>query len=231
MNFLTAKWQHLILANYRIPPGVLSDVIPEGTVLDAFDGHVYISLVAFMFSRTRVLGIPVPLHVNFEEINLRFYVTPSHDSSRRGVCFIKEIVPRAAIPLIANNLFNENYVARAMSHTNGERHHRYAWTEERINSISGRIEEDPQIPALGSIYEFITEHYWGYSRGRHGTLEYRVEHPQWTCCQLCNAVIDVDYGGTYGNEFSFLSEQKPDCVLYATGSDVSVSFPRKLQQV
>ena len=98
MGFLKAEWRDLVLVNYEVPEELLRPYLPNGTEIDAFEGKVYASLVAFMFRRTRVLGVPWPMHVNFEEVNLRFYVrrkTP--DGWRRGVVFVKEIVPRPAI--------------------------------------------------------------------------------------------------------------------------------------
>jgi len=36
--------------------------------------------------------------------------------------------------------------------------------------------------------EFITEHYWGYTRQRNGdTLEYQVEHPAWNVWEATTA--------------------------------------------
>ncbi len=228
MNFLTARWQHLLLANYSIPPDVLVPFVPKGTRIDQFGGHVFVSLVAFMFNRTRVLGLSIPYHKCFEEVNLRFYVSPIDDPSRRAVTFIKEIVPRRAIPLIANSLFRERYVALPMSHESGDCHHCYCWSQGVTNTISGRITTELAYPAAGSVGEFITEHYWGYAKGWKRTLEYQVQHPQWKCCELDDFEISVDFAETYGEDFGFLSQQPPHHVLYAEGSDVCVSFPRRL---
>ncbi len=230
MKFLTAHWQHLLLANYRVEPEVLQPLVPEGTTLDTFEGEVYLSLVAFLFNRTRILGLPIPYHVCFEEVNLRFYVSPDQDRSRRAVTFIKEIVPRAAIPLIANHLFNENYVAWPMSHRNEAGFHCYTWDTGRTHRISARINSGLAYPRAGSLTEFITEHYWGYARGPRGTLEYQVEHPQWQACEIEDYQIEVDFEETYGPEFAFLNTQTPVNVLYAAGSEVSVSFPRRLRR-
>ena len=94
-KFLTAEWRDLLMINYEVDPSVLKDRVPLGTELDLEDGRCYVSLVGFMFLKTRVLGFPIPFHRNFEEINLRFYVKRElPDETRRGVVFIKELVPR-----------------------------------------------------------------------------------------------------------------------------------------
>ena len=106
MTFLNAAWRKLAFANYPVPPEVLSSYLPAGTELDTWMGHPYVSLIGFVFQDVRLLGLRVPFHVNFEEVNLRFYVRRKVDGSwRRGVVFVKEIVPKRAITLVANTLY------------------------------------------------------------------------------------------------------------------------------
>src|SRR5215212_10575713 len=114
-KFLTAEWRDLIMANYEVDPALLADRIPHGTGLDLHEGRCFVSLVGFMFLNTRVLGMPIPFHANFEEVNLRFYVKREMPAEvRRGVCFVKELVPRQAIAFIARSLFGEPYEAAIM---------------------------------------------------------------------------------------------------------------------
>lgn len=229
MNFLSAKWEHLLIASYRIEPDVLMPFVPTGTRIDTFEGHVFVSLVAFMFNQTRVVGIPVPFHTSFEEVNLRFYVSPEYDEDIRAVTFIKEIVPSRLTAIVANNLFSENYVALPMSHTCESNRHRYTWGHgDDKYSIEGTVDGGLAIPSPGTVGEFITEHYWGYSQGARSTLEYRVEHPPWQCAELTDYQVSVDFGKAYGREFSFLNQCRPHCVQYALGSPVKASFPKRL---
>src|SRR5262245_53035082 len=117
-RFLTAEWRDLAMLNYEIDPAVLASRVPPGCELDTWDGRTFVSVVGFRFLRTRVLGVPVPFHVNFEEVNLRFYVRRKADSEwRRGVVFVKELVPRRAIALVARVAYGENYVAFPMRHS------------------------------------------------------------------------------------------------------------------
>jgi hypothetical protein len=91
--FLTAEWLNLVTLNYAVDPGLLRRFVPVGTELDAFAGQTYLSLIGFEFNRTRLSGFPIPFHGAFEEVNLRFYV---RHGSRRGVVFIRELVPKRA---------------------------------------------------------------------------------------------------------------------------------------
>src|SRR5882724_9277158 len=116
-RFLTAEWRSLAMLNFEIDGAVLRPHVPRGTELDSFGGVVYASLVGFLFLKTRVLGAAIPGHQNFEEVNLRFYVRRKEPGGwRRGVVFLKEIVPKRAIAVLARGLYNENYAARPMAH-------------------------------------------------------------------------------------------------------------------
>ena len=84
-KFLTAEWRDLIMANYEVDSSLLVPLVPAGTEIDLHEGRCFVSLVGFMFLNTRVLRVPVPFHINFEEVNLRFYVKRSTvNRTRRG---------------------------------------------------------------------------------------------------------------------------------------------------
>ncbi|KXK06578.1 MAG: hypothetical protein UZ17_ACD001000381 [Acidobacteria bacterium OLB17] len=230
-KFLTAEWRDLVMANYEADPAVLAPLVPAGCELDLFDGKCFVSLVGFMFLNTRVLGVAVPFHGNFEEVNLRFYVRREcSDEVRRGVVFVKEIVPRSAIALVARTLYGEPYEAWRMGHLRSERLVGYSWSKgECSNSLTVEIAEDLGVPAEGSHGEFIIEHYWGYTRrGERRTDEYKVEHPKWELFAATNETINVDFAATYGKRFAFLNEMRPHSVLLAKGSEIAVFKGQKL---
>src|SRR5688572_22928209 len=95
---------------------MLAALVPHGTALDLWRGRCLVSVVGFRFLDTRVLGVPVPGHRDFDEVNLRFYVRRAHDDGalRRGVTFVREIVPRRAIALVARATYNEPYCTLPM---------------------------------------------------------------------------------------------------------------------
>src|SRR5690606_35955435 len=117
MSFLKAELRNLAIANYIVDKDVVTQYMPYGTELDLWQGNCFISLIGFMFKNTRVLGVKIPFHVDFEELNLRFYVKRmEHFEMRRGVVFIKEIVPKKALTFVANTFLSENYETMPMSH-------------------------------------------------------------------------------------------------------------------
>jgi uncharacterized protein YqjF (DUF2071 family) len=231
-KFLTARWQDLIMANYEVEPLLLAALVPAGTELDLHEGRCFVSLVGFMFLDTRVLGVPVPFHINFEEVNLRFYVKrETEGETRRAVCFVKEIVPRYAIATIARVLYGEPYECWAMGHERSESTVAYSWSKDGCsNNLSVEIEESVGVPPAGSHGEFIIEHYWGYTKRGAGRVdEYKVEHPKWELFSVRDEVINVDFGKTYGEKFAHLSRAKPYSVLLARGSDIAVYKGKSIQ--
>jgi hypothetical protein len=219
------------MANYEVDPSLLESRLPSGTDMDLHDGKCFVSLVGFMFLETRVLGLPIPFHVNFEEVNLRFYNKREVDGeTRRAVCFVKEIVPRFAIATVARVVYGEPYECWRMDHSRTETTVSYDWSKGgHQNHLSVDIEKSVGVPATGSHGEFIIEHYWGYTTRGGGRIdEYKVEHPKWELFSLQNEVIDVDFRETYGDEFAFLKNEKPYSVLLAKGSEVSVYRGQKI---
>ena len=213
------------MANYEIEPSLLAYRVPLGTTVDLHDGKCFVSLVGFMFLDTRVMDFIVPFHVNFEEVNLRFYVRRETDQEiRRGVVFIKEIVPRRAIAAVARRLYGEPYARWAMSNFRDEEQVRYSWEKGGcLNTLSVERGESRGVPVANSEGEFIIEHYWGYTRrGENRTDEYKVEHPKWELFATEKRRIDVDFGKTYGEEFGFLTDAEPHSVLLAKGSEIAV---------
>ncbi len=232
-TFLTARWQSLLMINYAVQPAVLERYLPRGVEIDFFEGRTFVSLVGFLFLDTRLLGVPVPLHRDFEEVNLRFYVRRRvGDEVRRGVVFVKEIVPKAAIAWTARTAYNERYVAMPMRHEVSMERVAYEWRREGAwESISGRPVGAPETAAAGSEEEFITEHYWGYAAQRDGsTVEYRVEHPRWRVQPVEEVRVDLGPAALYGAAFQQVLLQAPTSVFLADGSEVSVLRPTRCRE-
>jgi uncharacterized protein YqjF (DUF2071 family) len=229
--FLTAEWRSLAMLNYRVAREVLEPLVPRDTTLDAFQGMVYVSLVGFLFLQTKVRGLSIPWHRDFEEVNLRFYVgrqTP--EGWRRGVVFIKEIVPRLAIAAVARIFYHENYIARPMRHAVGPAAAEYRWRcGGKWCRLAVRTSGSPSRPAAGSLEQFITEHYWGYAPQRDGAcLEYRVDHLPWRVAPADEAVFEGEAAGLYGRQLAAVLQAKPASAFLAEGSPVTVVRGRRL---
>ncbi len=226
--FLSAEWRKLTIANYSISPEILNKYIPAGIELDLWNGKCYVSLVGFKFVNTKIKGFKIPFHVNFEEVNLRFYVKHFHKGEwKRGVVFIKEIVPKRMITFVANTIYKEKYQTMKMNHDWNEDDRlltvKYAWKKENWHSFFVNTDNEKQDIAIGSEEEFITEHYWGYTKiSDTKTAQYEVKHPRWKVYPVINHEIKVDFSSVYGEDFEILNNLNPVSVMLAEGSEIQV---------
>ena len=235
--FLAAEWRHLAMLNYRVDASLLLPFVPAGTELDRWNDQVFISLVGFRFLKTKLLGfLPVPMHSNFDEVNLRFYVRRQTGGAvRRGVVFIREMVPRRAIAFAARTFYNENYVALPMAHevrlVAGNRLKvAYRWrSENQWSGIGLETDGNSALPGEGSVEQFITEHYWGYAvQPGGGCVEYRVAHPPWRVWQVRQSVFEGDAEKNYGKDIAAVLRARPQSAFLAEGSPVTVMRGRRL---
>jgi uncharacterized protein YqjF (DUF2071 family) len=236
LKFLTAQWRNLIMLNYEVDPAILKPHLPPGTELDLWKGKALVSMVGFMFKDTRVFGIKWPWHINFEEVNLRFYVRYFDGKAwKRGAVFISEIVPKHIISIIANNLYNEHYAAMPMRHTitpldTKSTEFTYEWRlNNQWNKIGAMVSNDKTAIALDSPEEFIFEHYWGYNKlTETKTLEYAVEHVSWEVHKVSSYTLAIDIAKLYGEAFVPYLSAEPYSAFFASGSDVAVRIAGKL---
>lgn len=233
--FLTAQWRNLLMANYEIDPAVLKKYVPCYTELDSFNGVHYVSLVGFLFKDTKVRGLSFPFHRTFEEVNLRFYVRYKEGGQwKRGVVFMKEIVPRRMITFVANTIYKEKYATHAMKHlwqtTDKGLQVEYSWkVDDEWNYLKALASKEPQVIAQGSEEEFITEHYWGYTFVNDNcTGVYEVAHPQWKVHAVEQYDVKCSVAKLYGNDFVEAFNQKPKSVFLAEGSDIQVMNGSKI---
>lgn len=234
--FLSAEWRDLVMLNYEVDPDLLRRYVPRGVELDAFEGRTFVSLVGFRFLRTKLLGVlAVPFHTNFDEVNLRFYVRRREGKeNRRGVVFIRELVPRFAIARLARLAYGEKYDSCPMQHeivrTETVISAAYAWQIEGEHfRLDAEATGAPDYVAENSLDNFITEHYWGYSAKADGTsVEYRVSHDRWRIWRAAKSAFDGDAAGLYGLDFGIL-RRRPDSAFIAEGSTVVVHKGQRIR--
>jgi len=235
-TFLKAKWQNLVMLNYEVDPDLLKRYLPPGTELDLWQGKALASIVGFMFNNTSVLNIKWPWHINFEEVNLRFYVRYFDGKKwKRGAVFISEIVPKPIISLIANTIYKEHYRALPMRHSitpaAGEHaEYLYEWKLKGQWNKMGATVSNNLIPIQpNSAEEFIFEHYWGYNTlSANTTMEYQVEHITWKTGEVKDYVFEADVAQLYAKEFVPYLKGKPYSAFFADGSAIGVRMGGKI---
>lgn len=227
----------MVLLNYVAPAPLLEPLVPRGTELDRWEGQPLLSLVGLLFSDTRLCGVPVPGHRSFEEVNLRFYVRRRAEdgSTRRAVVFVRELVPRRLVAAVARLTYNEPYLAVPMAHATdvdvrrgGRASYRWRFRGETY-TLDAEVEGPARVLEPGSEAEFVTEHYWGYTRQRDGgTLEYQVEHPRWPVWTPIRARFGGDAVPLYGEALGRVLGTRPRSAFVAPGSPVAVRSGRRV---
>jgi len=234
--FLSAEWRDLVMLNYEVDPALLRQYVPRGVELDTFEGRTFVSLVGFQFLRTKLYGfLAVPFHSNFDEVNLRFYVRRREGGEiRRGVVFVRELVPRVAIARFARLMYGEKYDSCPMQHRIGRSadsisaEYGWKWRGKQFRLRAEAQGEPSRVPE-GSLENFITEHYWGYSaKSASETIEYRVSHDPWRVWVSTNAGFEGNADALYGAEFGATLRRPPDSAFIAEGSPVLVHTGRRI---
>ena len=157
------------------------------------------------------------------------------NEDRRGVAFIAEIVPKRALAQVARLAFGENYLCLPMKHrVNTKGANKTAEYEWQLHGawckLHAHASVAPEPAEEGSLEQFITEHYWGYSSQRNGrSLEYHVSHVPWNVCKSTAAGFEGDASGLYGSELGKVLQRRPDSAFIADGSAVVVFRGKKIQ--
>jgi uncharacterized protein YqjF (DUF2071 family) len=231
--FLKANWENIIMANYQIDPNLLQPFLPKGVELDLYHEKCYVSLVGFMFKKTKIFQVPIPYLGTFEEINLRFYVVKKEgDTIKRGVVFINETIPYPIVAWVANKLYKEHYTVVPTKHeincTESTQKVKFEWhLNKKWNSIYVEATTASQIMEKDSLEQFIYEHYYGYTKiDANTTEEYKLQHPSWNTHKVLDYSIDCDFETMYGKSFAVLNTTKPTAVFIAEGSSVKVEWKR-----
>jgi uncharacterized protein YqjF (DUF2071 family) len=236
--FLTAEWRDVVLLNFEVAPARLAPFVPTGTRLDLHEGRALVSLVAFRFVDTRLLGLPIPLHRRFPELNLRFYVRRDLAAGRSlgGVVFLSELVPRFAVAAVARLAYNEPYRTVPMRHSADGRDTeapglamrlRYGWRlDGRWHTLEVSTRGVAKVPDAGTEAHFVSSHDWGYTRQRDGsTVEYEVSRPAWRVCPAtCERFEPDPLALALVPELS----GRPASAYVSDGSAVAVSRPHRL---
>ena len=176
------------------------------------------------------------LSIATDEINLRFYARRNVDGApRRGVSFIREIVPRRAVAAVARLAYNEPYLAcptrsvvPAVPDAVNAGTVGYAWNlDGRWNALQLRAIGRPAALEPGSEEAFISEHFWGYTRQRSGrTIEYEVRHPAWRVWKTADAELECD-AAPLRLPVRRCALRTSCSALLADGSDVAVCSGRR----
>ena len=260
--FLTAHWANIVLVSYAVPPAALRAYIPAAPggsgakleldlrtdLLRGPEPLAVVTLAALEFRRTRILGIGWPGLRNFAHICLRFYV--KHEG-RRGVVFVRQVVPSNVLMWGARKFYNEPYVAAPIE-SEVKQQHRTIGVEYRLvfpqggmvtgaSALGSKAKGVPMHehlirvigskpvmrPGPDSVENWIKERQWGFGLDRNGVPGvFELIHPTWGIYPVLECDVRLDFASVFGADWGFLSGLKPTSTILAAGSEVAV-FPKQ----
>ncbi|MDC0257422.1 DUF2071 domain-containing protein [Crocinitomicaceae bacterium] len=219
----------MISANYVVDPEFIKKYIPKGTELELFEGKCYVSLVAFLYSNTKLMKVPVPFHRKFEEINLRLYVKRKigENEWRSEVAFPKLFFPKRAVSIVANTIYKEKYETRRMNHSWSEDseylHTRYGIKKGDWHNINVVTNKQAEPIAPNTPEHLFSKHYWGTAQiNNEKCTVYEVDRSEWNIYKTVDSDISFDFASVFGSDFHALTNLEPESVQLFDGSPVTV---------
>lgn len=154
--YMRHRWQNLSFLHSSHEPDAIQELLPPGLQIDTFDGKAWIGLVPFQIAQARPRGFPsVPLVSNFDETNVRTYVT---HQGRPGIWFFSLDANGWLACQIARRTVGLAYHYATMSVNSQVDQIRYQSNRKEANSdICLTVEQEVKIAEPGSLDFFLIE--------------------------------------------------------------------------
>lgn len=240
MDFLTGRFRHILLFNYAVEPALLTPYLPAYTELDFHNGSCFLSLVGVQLCDLKVYGIPLSPYRNYAQVNLRFYVRRRLENGnfRRGVVFLRQVVPHRLVALGARRIFNEKAVCHRLDCSLKETDQQstqveYGWyVRGRRHFLKAAFLEQPYFSVPSAERNFFVERHWGYcTQTDGGCLEYHFDHPPWPAYKAVDSSATASVEDFYGSPFTDIFRARPDSVFACRGSTISLTRGLRLRSV
>ncbi|MEU9391020.1 DUF2071 domain-containing protein [Streptomyces sp. NPDC048324] len=183
MPALRARWLRQTFVHWPFPAEAVQALLPEGLVVDEYDGAAWVGLTPFEMAGVRPPGVP-GAGLTFAETNLRTYVR--RGDGRDGLWFLS-IEVSCPVMLAARAVGAPYHPGRLSVRGNGDTvsYAGVRWGGRPSYRLAVRP-GDPVQPTERDVW--LTSRWRSYTR-RFGTLwETPVEHEPWP---LAEARVDV----------------------------------------
>lgn len=177
------QWTDLLFAHWPVPAGELQRLVPDGLIVQEFDGTSWVGVVPFRMTGVMRRPLPdLPWISAFPELNVRLYV---QRDGKPGVWFLSLDAGNALAVWAARRFFHLPYhhARMVLSHQGDRFHfHSHRMAVQPLASFEATYQPtaEPVTAHPGSLEAFLVERYCLYARSPDGQL-YRgeVHHAPW----------------------------------------------------
>ncbi len=202
------EWNNAVFFHWKINPNLLLHYIPDGLSLDIIDGYAWVSLVIFRI-RPRLLPSFAPIS-NFEEINLRTYVTKN---DKPGVYFLSIEAEKLLSSIIAKSLSGLPY---QKSNIKRGRNNILSHHPNKPFTINATYAIGNSMQTKTALDIFLTERYCLYIEEAAHINRFEIHHLPWDIQEVTFDTLHIDY-----NLGALHLASTPDLMHYSKGVQVT----------
>lgn len=223
--FMSCSWTNLLYVNFRIDAKLINALLPKDLEADLFDGFAILSFVGFRFTDARLLGIKIPFHQKFPEINLRTYVKSKKNPTEKGIYFISEMVPKFMTYFVGKFIFGEPFSRINVQEILNE--NSFGYKIENKNEgleMSAILSQNLNEQIKNKEEEFIVDRVFAFcGKANKKSKKYEVQHPKWNLMKAENSnyiFSNLSHISKLLN--NFLQGATPSSIFATDGSAVDV---------
>ncbi len=231
-----AEWREIVVVSFEIDPKLLASYVPPKTEIDLYEGSAFVSLMARVCKNIKPYGFPIVFSKAMDQVQLRFYVKRKvGDSYRRGVCLIKDFLPKRKVSVFLNWMFKhrfeqvhikrdseffENTLPDQLPMAEYQWQTGDAWNHVKVKARSQMRKQEKKTKEA-----FLLDHHYGYATNDGKTYEFFVDYTPWAMWDAQSGSFECDVERVFGRHFVRALKQRPASVFLARGSDVTIHKP------
>ena len=204
------EWNKAIFLHYQVNLEDLQKWLPQGLELDLYEGHPWVSIVAFTMERIRPKYLTsMAMISNFDEVNIRTYVK---FGNKAGVYFLSIEGGKLLSCKIAKSLSQLPYRFSNMQRGQGSFSSRNTSFQDQLD-IHYKIGQAKS--EKNNLDRWLTERYALFQDAARHINTFEIHHVEWLLNELEIKSLNVNYPRFYP-----LFESGPSKVQYSPGVQV-----------
>ncbi|UUC47422.1 DUF2071 domain-containing protein [Flavobacterium cerinum] len=204
------EWNNALFLHWKVPVTLLEKLVPEKLNIDTFDGHAYVSLVAFTMQKIRPRNLPAITFISdFDEINIRTYID---NDNKKGVYFLNIEAAKSLSAYIAKKLSGLPYEKSVINRSDTSYS---SYNTQKAFALETEFEIKEPISSKTALDKWLTERYCLYLDQEKSLYRYDIHHKEWEIKNVHLKQLSLNY--TIDN---ISLSNTPDFIHYSDGVKV-----------